>query len=74
MIGRLAGRVDVVADDRVILDVGGVGYHLACSARTINALGGSGSESRVLVETFIGVTGSSSTVSSMKPSRRASGS
>lgn len=53
MIGRLAGRVDVVADDRVILDVGGVGYHLACSARTINALGGSGSESRVLVETFI---------------------
>ncbi len=53
MIGRLAGRVDVVADDRVILDVGGVGYHLACSARTISALGGSGSEARVLVETFI---------------------
>lgn len=53
MIGRLAGRVDMVADDRVILDVAGVGYHLACSARTINALGGSGSEARVLVETFI---------------------
>ena len=53
MIGRLAGRVDVVADDRVILDVGGVGYHLGCSARTISALGGSGSEARVLVETFI---------------------
>ena len=49
----MAGRIDVVADDRVIIDVAGVGYHLGCSARTINALGGSGSEVRVLVETFI---------------------
>ena len=53
MIGSLAGRVGVIADGWAILEVGGVGYHLACSARTLGALGGTGGEARVLVETFI---------------------
>ncbi len=53
MIGRLTGRLDVVADDRVILDVQGVGYRLACSARTISALAGEEGDARLLVETII---------------------
>ncbi len=53
MIGRLTGRLDVVADNRVILDVQGVGYRLACSARTIGALAGQEGDARLLVETFI---------------------
>ena len=38
MIGRLKGIVDDYGDDHVILDVGGVGYHVACSAKTLAAL------------------------------------
>ncbi len=38
MIGRLKGIVDEYGDDHVILDVGGVGYHVACSAKTLAAL------------------------------------
>ena len=53
MIGRLTGRLDVVADDRVILDVQGVGYRLACSARTVSALAGQEGAVRLLVETVI---------------------
>ena len=53
MIGRLTGRLDVVADDRVILDVQGVGYRLACSARTVSALARQEGDVRLLVETII---------------------
>ena len=53
MIGRLTGRLDVVAEDRVILDVQGVGYRLACSARTVSALAGQEGDARLLVETII---------------------
>ena len=38
MIGRLKGIVDEYGDDHVILNVGGVGYHVACSAKTLAAL------------------------------------
>lgn len=38
MIGRLKGIVDEYGDDHVILDVGGVGYHVACSAKTLAVL------------------------------------
>lgn len=38
MIGKLKGRVDTLGTDSVILDVGGVGYHVFCSANTLRAL------------------------------------
>ncbi len=53
MIGRLTGRLDVVTDDRVILDVEGVGYCVVCSARTVSALAGQGGDACLLIETMI---------------------
>jgi Holliday junction DNA helicase RuvA len=38
VIGKLSGRVDLVAEDHVILDVGGVGYLVFCSSRTLAGL------------------------------------
>ena len=38
MIGKLAGIVDSIADDSVILDVGGVGYLVQCPASTVSRL------------------------------------
>jgi Holliday junction DNA helicase RuvA len=38
MIGKLKGRVDELFDDAVVLDVGGVGYHVFASSRTLAAL------------------------------------
>lgn len=38
MIGRVTGRVDYVAEDHALIDAGGVGYELWCSARTLAAL------------------------------------
>ncbi|MEE2694464.1 MAG: Holliday junction branch migration protein RuvA [Pseudomonadota bacterium] len=38
MIAKLRGRVDSVGEDWLVLDVGGVGYLLFCSRRTITAL------------------------------------
>ncbi len=42
MIGKLTGRVDYRAADHVLLDVGGVGYVVYCSDRTLAALPGAG--------------------------------
>ena len=38
MIGKLKGRVDSYGPDWVIVDVGGVGYHVFCSSKTMGAL------------------------------------
>jgi Holliday junction DNA helicase RuvA len=38
MIGKLTGRLDYAASDHVLLDVGGVGYVVFCSDRTLTAL------------------------------------
>jgi len=38
MIGRLKGIVDAVGEGRAIIDVGGVGYEVQASARTLRAL------------------------------------
>lgn len=38
MIGKLSGRIDYAASDHVLLDVGGVGYVVHCSERTLAAL------------------------------------
>ncbi len=38
MIGKLSGRVDAVAEDHVLLDVGGVGYLVNCPTSTLSKL------------------------------------
>ena len=38
MIGKLSGTVDSIAEDAVILDVGGVGYLVLCPASTLSRL------------------------------------
>lgn len=39
MIARLKGIVDGLSDDSVVIDVGGVGYLVYCSTRTLSRLG-----------------------------------
>ncbi len=51
MIGKLTGRLDSTGKDWIILDVGGVGYRLSCSARTLRALPPPGQDAAVMVET-----------------------
>jgi Holliday junction DNA helicase RuvA len=38
MIGKLKGKIDEIFDDAVLLDVGGVCYHVFASTRTLAAL------------------------------------
>lgn len=42
MIGRLRGRIGYRAEDHLLLDVGGVGYIVYCSDRTLAGLPGAG--------------------------------
>lgn len=53
MIGQLKGRVDSTHEGGCIFDVNGVGYLLACSRRTLDALTGREGVVRVLVETRV---------------------
>lgn len=53
MIGKLRGVVDSYGDDFVILDVGGVGYQVHCSARTLQALPRPGEAASVRIETYV---------------------
>jgi Holliday junction DNA helicase RuvA len=53
VIAKLTGVVDQVAAEGVVLDVGGVGYQLFCSARTQRLLPGAGEAARLLVETHV---------------------
>lgn len=39
MIAKLSGRLDATGEDWAIVDVGGVGYLVHCSSRTLAALG-----------------------------------
>ncbi|MEO0360407.1 MAG: Holliday junction branch migration protein RuvA, partial [Pseudomonadota bacterium] len=38
MIGKIAGRVDYVAEDHALIEAAGVGYEVFCSMRTLAAL------------------------------------
>ncbi|MBE7249401.1 MAG: Holliday junction branch migration protein RuvA, partial [Actinomycetospora chiangmaiensis] len=51
MIGKLRGVVDSHAADHVILDVGGVGYVVHCSPRTLRALPRPGEPATLTVDT-----------------------
>jgi Holliday junction DNA helicase RuvA len=53
MIGKLRGIVDSYGADYVILDVGGVGYQVHCSARTLAALPGPGEAATLSIETYV---------------------
>ncbi len=53
MIARLKGILDDVLDDRVIVDVGGVGYVAYCSARTLGRLPGIGEAVRLEIEMHV---------------------
>lgn len=53
MIAMLRGLVDLVAEDRVVVDVGGVGYVAFCSSRTLAGLPGQGKAVRLCIETHV---------------------
>jgi Holliday junction DNA helicase RuvA len=53
MIGKLKGIIDSYGDDFIILDVGGVGYQVHCSARTLQELPGTGQPATLSIETHV---------------------
>jgi len=53
MIGKLTGILDVLAEDHVILDVGGVGYRVFVSHRALSTMGKTGENCRLFVETHM---------------------
>ena len=53
MIGKLKGIIDSYGEDFVILDVGGVGYQVQCSARTMQALPAPGQAATLSIETYV---------------------
>jgi Holliday junction DNA helicase RuvA len=53
VIGKLRGVVDSYGDDFVIVDVGGVGYQVHCSARTLQALPRPGEMATLSIDTYV---------------------
>ncbi len=53
MIGKLKGLVDSFGEDWVILDVGGVGYQVHCSTRTLQTLPAVGEAAVLAIETYV---------------------
>ena len=53
MIGKLKGIIDSYGEDFIILDVGGVGYLVHCSARTLQALPAPGEAATLSIETHV---------------------
>jgi holliday junction DNA helicase RuvA len=53
LFAKLTGKIDTLASDSLILDVGGVGYHVFASGRTLGAIGGTGDGASLLVETHV---------------------
>ncbi|MFA4994558.1 MAG: Holliday junction branch migration protein RuvA [Bdellovibrionales bacterium] len=53
MIGKLRGQIDSVSGSRVIIDVGGVGYVVTCSARTLREMGAAGDAASLRIETQV---------------------
>src|SRR5215210_5979646 len=50
MIARLTGKLAETSADTAIIDVGGVGYMVHCSARALDAIGPVGGEVLILTE------------------------
>ena len=53
MIGKLKGLIDSYGEDFVIVDVGGVGYVVHCSGRTLQALPAAGEPVMLSIETYV---------------------
>jgi Holliday junction DNA helicase RuvA len=53
MIGKLKGILESYGEDHVIVDVGGVGYVVHCSARTLQALPARGESVTIAIETYV---------------------
>src|SRR5256714_15615391 len=53
MIGKLKGLIDCFGEDYVIRDVGGVGYQVHCSSRTLQALPAPGEAAVLSIETYV---------------------
>ncbi|MDH3230225.1 MAG: Holliday junction branch migration protein RuvA [Alphaproteobacteria bacterium] len=53
MIARLSGIVELLGEDRVVVDVGGVGYLVFCSSRTMGRLPGDGVPVQLHIETHV---------------------
>ena len=53
MIGKLKGLIESYGEDYVIVDVGGVGYEVHCSARTLQELPGVGQPATLAIETHV---------------------
>ena len=53
MIGKLRGLIDSYHDDHIILDVGGVGYVVQCSSRTLQNLPRAGEAASLAIETQV---------------------
>jgi Holliday junction DNA helicase RuvA len=53
MIGKLKGIIDSYGEHFIVLDVGGVGYLVHCSARTLQSLPGTGQPATLSIETYV---------------------
>jgi Holliday junction DNA helicase RuvA len=53
MIGKLSGVIDSYGEDWVIVDVGGVGYQVYCSVRTLQSLPPVGDAATLAIETYV---------------------
>lgn len=53
MIAKLTGLIDSAAEDSLIINVGGVGYLVFCSVRTLNSLAAQGGSVSVFIETHV---------------------
>ena len=53
MIGKLKGVIDSYGEDFVILDVGGVGYQVLCSTKTLQSLSAPGEAAILSIETYV---------------------
>jgi Holliday junction DNA helicase RuvA len=53
MIAKLTGLVDSLGDDWAVLDVGGIGYLVFCSGRTLGELPRQGETARLYVDTHV---------------------
>ncbi|PPQ33021.1 Holliday junction branch migration protein RuvA [Rhodopila globiformis] len=53
MIAQLTGRVEALSDGACVLDVGGVGYLVQASARTLSALPQAPATTKLLIETHV---------------------
>lgn len=53
MIGKLTGKLDSSGDDWAMIDVGGVGYIVFCSGRTLSRLPFAGETVSVLIEIHV---------------------